>query len=511
LAAFSIGCSGIGDIAGSKGGSETTNGITACILNQDGTPSEGSVVRVRRSDYVSRPESTCQERDECTDVVTDTDGSFRVVGMVPGSYSIEINDTVTGDRLGGALLLRCTVGETDTINFGEQSLRSHARISGKVDRTGYGSEELIVQIRGLERVTFVDQDESFHFDDLPGGKVDIRVVNRSDETDAREIRDITASPGDTVSVQVSGTSAWSQYIYMDTLVADMADTVVLTGFPLLVRLDKGAFDFSQSRSGGEDIRFKKTNGSSFPFEIEQWDGGAQRASVWVRIDTVYGGKSDQAVVMQWGDPDAESLSDGAAVFEAPERYAGVWHLDSLSGSEGTMETVSGVIGSALSFDGNGDQILLEALNVSGDYTLSCWVNFADLSYSQRIIWKEYSYTLWYDQGIEGLRVEHYTDSLVWRGIYQDNFRSVPVAADIWYYIVGTYDANKIRLYINGEVVDSTEIIADDPYSSTEPLSLGGRSGEFFKGILDEVRIEDVKHSPEWIRLCYRNQRRDILP
>ena len=51
----------------------------------------------------------------------------------------------------------------------------------------------------------------------------------------------------------------------------------------------------------------------------------------------------------------------------------------------------------------------------------------------------------------------------------------------------------------------------NPHSNTDnPLLFGGRLykgeiSEFFKGVMDEVRIENKARSAEWIRLCYLSQ------
>jgi hypothetical protein len=171
-----------------------------------------------------------------------------------------------------------------------------------------------------------------------------------------------------------------------------------------------------------------------------------------------------------------------------------------------------MIGAALMFDGKDDHITAGRLNLAGSYSLSCWIYADDLSEAaRRFIWKEYSYTLWYDAIGEGIRVEHFTyaDSVVvWRGIYQDNSRLIPLTVNTWYYLTGTFDGDKIRLYINGELVDSTQSIGLSPVWSDQILSLGGRKGEFVKGVMDEVRIENRARSAEWIRLCYLNQKQN---
>jgi hypothetical protein len=43
------------------------------------------------------------------------------------------------------------------------------------------------------------------------------------------------------------------------------------GFPLLVRLHKDFFNFSQAKANGEDIRFSTSTGTPLAYQIEEWD------------------------------------------------------------------------------------------------------------------------------------------------------------------------------------------------------------------------------------------------
>ncbi|MBN1575832.1 MAG: DUF2341 domain-containing protein [Chitinispirillaceae bacterium] len=528
LSTLLLACSG-NHVAGSKGGSETTNGVTACIRRGDGTPAAGSIVRLRRADYVSRPAALGKRTLDSIDVVTDPQGRFLITNVTPGAYCIEVNDTATGAGRGGAILLTCTVDTCDTFDLETVSLHPYAVITGLVDTEGVGGRRFYAQVRGLERLAQVGAAGSFAFHDLPGGRLDVRIVDNTAAGAARELLNVTASPGDTVAVRVSRTAAFSGHIYLDTIAAAVPLTAAITGFPLLVRLDSSTFDFTRALPRGDDIRFTKADGTPLPHEIEQWDSSAQNAAIWVGIDTVHGNSTEQHIIMEWGDSNADSRSNGAAVFDTAQGFAGVWHLNenpesgadavkdrTPNGFNGTPRgsmtsgnVVPGMVGAAFRFNGNDDYIAAGTLNVSGSYTLSCWIHADDLNEAaRRFIWKEYSYTLWYDAIGGGIRVEHFTDSLVWRGIYQDNSRLLPLNADTWYHLAGTYDGDKIILFINGEPVDSTQTIGVNPHSSQHPLSLGGRSDEFVKGIMDEVRIENRARSAEWIRMCYRNQRQN---
>ena len=523
LAAFGLylSCSSGEKIAGSKGGSETTNGVTACVFRGDGTPASGSVVHLRRTDYVSLPAVPFKKTLESADALTDAHGRFLILGIDPGAYCIEVNDTSTAAGRGGAVLFTCTVDSCDTTDLPADSLHPYALVTGTVDSAGAGGGRLYAQIRGLERLAAIGADGSFSLHDLPAGNLDVRIVGDGGGFSAKEILNVKTSPGRTVAVNVSGTSVFSTYVRLNT-----ADAGEATDFPFLIRLDSSDFDFFRAGPGGNDIRFTKTDNTPFPYEIERWDALTEHAEVWVRIDTVYGNGREQFIVMKWGDSSAIGQSNGARVFDTAQGFAGVWHMSenpeagenaikdrTASGYNGTANgsmaagnSVPGTIGAALYLDGDDDYIDVGQLNVSGSYSLSCWIYADDLSSARRFIWKEYYYTLWYDAIGGGIRVEHFVDSLVWRGIYQDNFRLVPLNAKTWYYLAGTFDGDKIRLYVNGELRDSTQTIGNNPHQSREPLSLGGRTGEFFKGIMDEVRIETKARSADWIRLCYRNQK-----
>jgi hypothetical protein len=35
---------------------------------------------------------------------------------------------------------------------------------------------------------------------------------------------------------------------------------------------------------------------------------------------------------------------------------------------------------------------------------------------------------------------------------------------------------------------------------------GGNLPYFFKGMIDEIRISNVAYGPDWIKLCYMNQK-----
>ncbi|MCL2688990.1 MAG: DUF2341 domain-containing protein [Chitinispirillia bacterium] len=516
---------------GYAGGSETGNGaVYAAVTYEDGTPAAGSEVRLRKADYVSSIPALSKMSAAFADMVTDSDGRFMIDSIPAGDYFIEIINN--NSSRGGAVLLKFTImNDRDIVDLGTDTLRSFASLLGEIDNAAMTGQRLFVQIIGLERLAPVNENGTFAFDDLPAGTHRIRIVDGA-AIPVREVQSVQVSPGDTSTVTIS---PFSKNIQINTADAGLSSFDVIENFPLLIRLESPAFNFSQAHQAGNDIRFNKPNGQSLHYEIEEWDPLLGKAAVWVLADSIRGDGSDQSIVMSWGTPDAPSLSNGAAVFNSDFGFSGVWHFNenpsagssviknrtvndfhgTASSSMTSANVVSGIAGNALYFDGISDFIEAGLLDLDENYTLSLWVKIErGPNVNWRFIMKEPSYTLWYDTRWGGFRAEHFTygnasDEWEWRGIYQDTGDSLPnlsAELDVWYHIAASYDGDKIRLFINGDAVDSTLHIAEKPLSGGEPLLFGGRFEEFFRGTMDEVRIESTARCAYWIRLSYETQR-----
>jgi len=139
--------------------------------------------------------------------------------------------------------------------------------------------------------------------------------------------------------------------------ADLPASASEDGFPLLVRLDKDWFDFSQAKANGEDIRFAAGTGKPLAYQIDQWDAANGTASIWVRVPTIKG-NARQEIKVFWGKADAASESKGSAVFNESNGYLGVLHMnDPVTDDVGILELkdtgttpASGIIGKSRLFD-----------------------------------------------------------------------------------------------------------------------------------------------------------------
>lgn len=306
----------------------------------------------------------------------------------------------------------------------------------------------------------------------------------------------------------------SLYIITTPEGACLPATASVEGFPLLVRLHKDFFDFSQAKANGEDVRFSTTDGAPLPYQIEEWDVTNGTASIWVRIPMIKGNER-QEIKLYWGRADAASESNGAAVFNESNGYLSVWHMgDAVKDEVGSTESkdvnttvTAGVIGKARHFaEGKGifggEQI--------GNYPAGSSPHSTEAWFRAEKV----------NGTVIGWGNEHGQGKVVM------NFRSPPhvrmdcyfSGADVgttnplpmreWVHVMHTYQKGDSRIYVNG-VLAGVSTGQDAPLAIKTParLWIGGWYHNYnFVGEIDEVRVSKVARSADWARLEYENQK-----
>lgn len=97
-----------------------------------------------------------------------------------------------------------------------------------------------------------------------------------------------------------------------------------------------------------------------------------------------------------------------------------------------------------------------------------------------------------------------------------NFGSnTTIDAKQWSHIVGVFDGNERKIYINGQL-DTTQYISGQIPSNDEPVRIGGggRMSRYFEGLIDDVRIYSKALSDQNILGIYQsglNTRDQIVP
>jgi len=282
-------------------------------------------------------------------------------------------------------------------------------------------------------------------------------------------------------------------------------------FPLLIRLHKDCFDFSQAKVNGDDLRLSTSAGAPLPYQIEEWDAARGVASIWVRIPTIQG-NTRQEIKVHWGKADAATESSGAAVFNDSNGYLSVWHMsDPVKDEVGTLTSTDagttaalGIIGPARYLAGRqgvfgGDKIPNYPAGGSS-HTTEAWFR-AEQANSTLLGWGN-------EGGGRGSKVRMQFRSPPHVHVDSD-FSDIKGASKLsmgeWIHVVHTYGDGPRRLYINGRLDSETTTKLD--IKNPARLWLGGWYNNYdFVGDLDEVRISKVARSADWVRLEYENQK-----
>jgi len=302
------------------------------------------------------------------------------------------------------------------------------------------------------------------------------------------------------------------------------------GFPVLIRLTSANFKFFQTQAAGSDLRFTKADNTFLPYEIERWDSAGSQAEIWVKTDTVFGNDSSHFIEMYWGastDPAAQSLSDGKTVFDTTNGFAGVWHLGdnsdtvadatkySHNGQNSGTTTASGIIGNSRNFT-NGNFVKISGLlNSPENVTLSAWVRNDTSTGGQDIVSIGDAVFIRVDDIIDGIGTtgSYHNNPVVNDSNYAYVSSGRFLAKTGWHYLVFSIDTNSHMrtFYIDGVQSASTSDVNPINYTGLGTDTYIGKHGNGkttfnFIGQIDEVRVNNNVVSPDWIKLCFMNQK-----
>ena len=323
---------------------------------------------------------------------------------------------------------------------------------------------------------------------------------------------------------------WLYYrnITLNTKASGANVAIAIAKFPVLIRL--GAADslvFKNSKQSGQDVRFSKSTGAHFPYQIERWDSTNKAAEIWVLADSVKGNDSSQYMRMYWGNTAAADSQKSTAVFDTANGYQGVWLFGegnnstaidaTANGYNGTASgtipptDTAGIVGRCRKFDGSTSYFSMNGtaggrLNFpqGGAYTLSAWVNTDVLNYSyHEIVSKgDHQYALKLTDVNTWLFTE-FNDAAGWQSV------SSAAAANAWHHVVGVRNGANEYIYVDGNLASSTiSTYGATGRVTTFDVNIGkwpDNAARFFDGKIDEVIMSNFAHSANWIKLSYQNQ------
>ena len=235
---------------------------------------------------------------------------------------------------------------------------------------------------------------------------------------------------------------------------------------------------------------------------------------WLLFKTVVRGLTGAAVavvsIMSFSEPAmgqttglqaAYSFDEGAGTVLGDA--SGHTHTGTITGA---TWTTAGRFGHALSFDGVNDWVTVvdtPNLDLGTGMTLEAWVYPTALSGGAANGWRSVilketpgnlSYALYANADVN--RPNAFVNTGVERGVYGTS----PLPLNVWTHLAATYDGGTLRLYVNGSQV-SSRTVGGTLVASTMPLRIGGNAawGEYFAGLIDEVRIYSRALSPAEIQ------------
>lgn len=363
-----------------------------------------------------------------------------------------------------------------------------------------------------DTIAFVAANVTNYTDTTPG-LINIQYFYRVQASNAYWTSDW--SPAVSVS---PGLEAWTYWMNISFTNYPYADT--LTNFPALVMFSNGRVNYAKFASGsGYDLRFCDAGRTrELKYEIESWDTGSN-SFVWVQVPEF---TNNCSIWAYWGNPAAtnrEAYTTNGATWDST--FVGVWHMQQDSGSrlDSTTnafaltansfvggETVAAAVGKGVQLPG-GTKYLSRAsdarLQLTGSVTLSAWIKpYLDANW-RGIVAKRTGTSGEYGINMTSSSFQHYYGNSGW--VVQS---TNPPASGVFTYLACTRTASRLMaIYHNGTLTNSADKSASAAPAATAAALTIGRSydsGEYYNGLLDEVRLESVARSASWIWACWMN-------
>lgn len=330
-----------------------------------------------------------------------------------------------------------------------------------------------------------------------------------------------AGSGDTGDVATCG---WRVEVVVDTAVLSPGN--VLEGYPLLVSFTAPGLVTAIEATESEPF-VTAADGTPLPHEWEALDPSTGDLSVWVRMPVYAAG---ELVPLQIRFDSPPPPNDPVALWEG--EYVGVWHLsDALTGLDGDPirnsvrvnepgftggqmqpeQSVPGLVGRGLHFDGDDDIVSIDASYVGQleSYAISFWARYdgtgeVPSSYFARLNGGAYWPRCWRLMQVDG------GEALCQYNIAGD---STPMntgsehleGQTIHMVLTRDVDALRTELWRDGELVGSSDDIPGDLASGDNPFEIGHGEWGTYSGMLDEFRVRDRPLSAAWIEADYRTQ------
>jgi len=519
FAVILFGCSPPTDLTGTSSGVETKV-ARGLIVAENGNGSAGIEVTLVPSGYNPVSDKPLPQNLR---TMTDTKGRYTFYDIDTGTYNVlSLKDSTGTTALQCAVhlamdsvdILTDTLWEPGVINVG---------LPGNIDALhGY------VYIPGSKTFSYLNGDTgSIVLAAVPAEAIASVCYSATNGDVPKIIRhNVQVISGDTVTI-AQPDWAYSRGICLNTSASGANVAGNVYNFPVLIRLASDAFTFSQAKNNGADIRFTKHDFTPLPYEIERWDAAKGQAEIWVKVDTVFGNNAAQSIMMYWGNPNAADNSNGTAVFDTAEGFSGVWHLsetgesihdatdDAFNGKNSGSTAATGIIGDSRNFK-NGNYIKISGLLKSpASVTLSAWVRYDTSSGGEDIVSIGDAVLIRVDDVMNGIGTtgSYHNNSIVSDSNYANVSSKQYLAKTGWHYLAFSINSatQTQAFYIDGvqcAVLYDVHPIYYAGLGADTYIGVHGNGKKIFNfvGQVDEVRVNRISVTSDWIKLCFMNQK-----
>ncbi|MGE3767819.1 MAG: DUF2341 domain-containing protein [Kofleriaceae bacterium] len=284
-------------------------------------------------------------------------------------------------------------------------------------------------------------------------------------------------------------------------------TLPLANLPLLVRLPADVA--SELRAGAADARFIADDHQTvLPYELET---AGTDLRFWVKLSVT---AQDQRIWLYFGNMNASSPSNGAAVFGAD--YTSVHHLSSEVDSSGNGHNVNApgtsapiatdtIIGRGFDFDGLNDYLALDASDGPYDFTttmsVSVWFKTSAFTEDYQALVTKGDTSWRVQRDFDTNRVTFATGAL---GSTDNVVGTSNVANNEWHHLLVTRDNGAKSLYLDG-VLENTRANPPALPANGSFVRIGANemiAGRTWNGVIDEVRISSAPRTAAWAAAEY---------
>ena len=256
----------------------------------------------------------------------------------------------------------------------------------------------------------------------------------------------------------------SGYTYRRKLTVDSTEIdASLSDFPVLVKLDNSNFDYSKTKTDGTDIRFTSSDETTLlKYEREVYDFGFDSyTKLLLHCDGTDGSTSF---------PDATgkhtiTAKDNAQVDTAQKKF-------------GTASALLDGTADYLEIPDSPDWDL-----GTGDFTIDCWVRFADTATGTICARVSGNYFYWSREGSSGWRFRDFGGSI-------DFSRTFANSINTWYHMAIVRSGNDFKMYVDGTQIGTTYTSSATMIDRTAELDIGHmteNAGYALNGHIDEFR------------------------